>query len=217
MRARFVISICCAVLGVLSLSAATLAQQKTVKACTDEWRANKAANQAAGITAKDYVAKCRAGVATATPSEAPKTSGGAAASSEPSAKTVKACTDEWRANKAANQAAGITAKDYVAKCRAGVATAAPSEAPKTSGGAAASLKPTPPAAYEKPTGAGQFTTEAQAKAHCPGATVVWANTRSNIYHFSGNKNYGTTEQGAYMCEQDSVTAGMRAAKNETHP
>ena len=73
MRANFVISICCAVLGVISLSAAsTFAQQKTAKACTEEWRANKAANQAAGITEKDYVAKCKGGAATATaPKEAP--------------------------------------------------------------------------------------------------------------------------------------------------
>jgi hypothetical protein len=69
----------------------------------------------------------------------------------------------------------------------------------------------------QPTGAGQFTTEAQAKAHCAGDTVVWANTSSKIYHFSGTWNYGNTKYGAYMCETDSVSAGMRAAKNETHP
>ena len=59
MRAQFVISICCAALGAISLSASALAQEKTVKACTDEWRADKAANQAAGITQKDYVASGR--------------------------------------------------------------------------------------------------------------------------------------------------------------
>jgi hypothetical protein len=157
MRARVVISICCAVLGVISLSTSVLAQQKSVKACTDEWRADKAANQAAGITEKDYVAKCRGAATTAT--VAPK---------------------------------------------APVGTVAPS-------------KPTSPAASNEPTGAGQFATEAQAKARCRGDTVVWANTQSKIYHFSGSKNYGTTEHGAYMCEQNSVSAGMRAAKNETHP
>ena len=160
MRARFVISICCVVLGVISLSASALAQQKSVKACTDEWRADKAANQAAGITEKDYVAKCRGAATTAT---------------------------------------------------------APIVAPKTPVGTAAPSKPTSPAASNEPTGAGQFSTEAQAKARCRGDTVVWANTQSKIYHFSGNKNYGTTEHGVYMCEQDSVSAGMRTAKNETHP
>ena len=74
--------------------------------------------------------------------------------------------------------------------------------------------PTPSA---KPTGEGQYATEAQARVHCPRDTVVWANTHSNIYHFAGTRNYGTTVAGAYMCEQDSISEGMRAAKNETHP
>src|SRR3974377_2344133 len=111
MRSRFVISICCGVLGVISLSASALAEQKSVKACADEWRADKAANQAAGITEKDYVAKCRGAATTAT---------------------------------------------------------APIVAPKTPVGTAAPSKPTSPAASNEP---GQFSTEAQAKARCRGDTV----------------------------------------------
>jgi hypothetical protein len=38
-----------------------MAQQKTAKACLGEWRANKATNQANGVTQKAYVAQCRAG------------------------------------------------------------------------------------------------------------------------------------------------------------
>ena len=68
-----------------------------------------------------------------------------------------------------------------------------------------------------PLPANQFPTEAEAKARCPSDTVVWVNLRSRIYHFSGNKSYGTTEHGAYMCEKDTAAEGMRAAKNETHP
>jgi hypothetical protein len=63
----------------------------------------------------------------------------------------------------------------------------------------------------------QYTTEAQARSRCPTDTVVWVNTRSNIYHFSGTRNYGNTIAGAYMCEGDTRSEGMRAAKNETHP
>lgn len=47
--------------------------------------------------------------------------------------------------------------------------------------------------------------------------MVWANPDSRIYHFSGNKNYGNTKSGAYMCEKETTASGMRAAKNEKHP
>ena len=53
--------------------------------------------------------------------------------------------------------------------------------------------------------------------HCPSDTVVWVNLTSRIYHFSGNRNYGITKNGKYMCERDAAAAGMRAAKNEPHP
>ncbi len=62
--------------------------------------------------------------------------------------------------------------------------------------------------------AGRFASEAEAKAKCPGETVVWVNTRSKIYHRAGVKAYGTTKRGVYMCEKDTAAAGFRAAKNE---
>ena len=65
-----------------------------------------------------------------------------------------------------------------------------------------------------PTGAGEFTTEADAKAKCPTDTVVWVNTKSHKYHYAGHKSYGTTKQGAYMCEADAKAAGDVAAKDE---
>ncbi len=65
----------------------------------------------------------------------------------------------------------------------------------------------------RPTGAGQFTTEAEAKARCPSDKVVWVNTKSRIYHYAGTRSYGTTKQGAYMCEADAAAAGDRASKS----
>ncbi len=59
--------ICAAIVGVFALSAPIHAQQKTVKACEDEWKADKAANQKKGVTEKAYVEKCRAGTAAAKP------------------------------------------------------------------------------------------------------------------------------------------------------
>jgi hypothetical protein len=92
---------------------AALAQQKTAKACREEWRASTDANKG---TEKDYVAKCRAAGAAAAPS-AP-----AAAAPAGAAKTAKACREEWRASTDPNKG---TEKDYVAKCRGGTTAAAP--------------------------------------------------------------------------------------------
>ncbi len=57
---RTIAIICSAVVGVSFLSLPAVAQQKTVKSCQEEWRANKDANQAKGITEKAYVTQCRA-------------------------------------------------------------------------------------------------------------------------------------------------------------
>lgn len=216
------------------------AGQKTAKACTEQWRADKANFQAKGITEKAYVAQCRAGAAPAaanapTPAAAPPAPPPVAAAPANNAgqKTAKACTEEWRADKANFQAKGITEKAYVAQCRSGAtpatATAPPAAAPPAAAPPAAApaaapppvaAKPAPaeaPASVGSPTQAGQYATEAQAKAACPSDTVVWANLNSKIYHFSGTHNYGNTKSGAYMCEKAASAQGIRAAKNEQHP
>jgi hypothetical protein len=136
-------------------------------------------------------------------------------------KTIKECRTEWQANKAENQAKRITEAAYIAQCRAGTSSAATPMPP----GAATSPATTPATAPRtssaptaaSPTGANQFASESQAKAHCPGDTVVWVNLSSKIYHYSGHKDYGTTKRGAYMCERDTAASGVRAAKNEKHP
>ena len=226
MKSFFLATICAVAIGTVALAPTAYAQTKTVKACQEEWRANKDANQKAGITEKDYVAKCRAGTdATATP---PASTTAPAPTGTP--KTAKACRDEWRANKEANQKAGITEKDYVAKCRAGTETSSPTPTPTPTPTATPTPAPAPaptpaptptakpaPTPAPAPTGAGQFSTEALAKAHCPADIVVWVNLKSKVYHFNGTKNYGDTKSGAYMCEKEAMTGGFRAAKNEKHP
>jgi hypothetical protein len=232
---RTVAIIGAAIVGATLLSFPAAAQQKTVKACTEEWRANKAANEAKGVTLKSFVTQCRAGGAaqtqTAPPPAMQKTTTAAPAAA--GQKTVKACTDEWRANKDANQAKGVTLKAFVADCRAGKGTTAqptlfPTQQQQTRTTTAPMAPPpqqtqprattgaAPPAATA-PTGANQYASEGQAKFRCMNGTVVWANLDSKIYHFSGNKTYGQTKAGAYMCERDAMAQGMRAAKNEKHP
>lgn len=137
------------------------------------------------------------------------------------AKTAAQCNADYAANKAAVKASGQTKKAYVAACRAettGAPAAAPSPATTP---APAPVSPTPAPVAPRPqvgaTGAGQFATDAQARARCPSDTVVWVNTKSSIYHFAGKRDYGNTKLGAYMCEADAKAAGDRAAKNEKHP
>lgn len=230
MKIRIAVAFCSALIGLVLVSPPSFAQQKTVKACQSEWRAHKAAYQAADITEKAYVEKCRAGVAVQLPKGAttPATAPAKKAASSPARgkqRTVKACEAEWRVNKAAYQAAGITEKAYVEKCRAGVATPVPSAAKPATTPAPSQAKPTTTAPRThagtpgagSPAGPRQYATEAQAKARCPTDTVVWVNLESKIYHFSGYKAYGHTKSGAYMCERDTTAAGFRAAKNEKHP
>jgi hypothetical protein len=211
------------------------AQQKTARACETEWRANKAAIQSSGKTKKDFIVECRAGTGEAAATAAPTTTPPPAATETAGParqKTAKACEAEWRANRATIQGAGQKKKDFITECRGGTGQAAATAAPSTPSAAT----PPPPSATEtakteeQPAPAPRrgrltteslaragFSTEAEAKAHCPGDTVVWANTRSKIYHFAGTRSYGKTRAGAYMCERDAAPAGIRSAKNEKRP
>jgi len=222
---------------------------KTLRACAAEWMANKESLQAGGKTRKDFITECRAGTeTTAAATTAP--SPGMTPSAAPTAgkKTVKACEADWKANKAAIQASGKKKTDFMTECRAepgSTQTAAPAPQSKP----AEQPKPEVATAPESPTTAqpkseavpqsripaqpkseatatpapqgptaslatGQFTSEANAKSHCPGDTVVWANTRSRVYHYASSRRYGHTKLGAYMCEKETAAAGMRAAKRE---
>jgi hypothetical protein len=178
-------AVLCGTVGIFVALPSALAQLKTEKACQEEWRANKAENQAAKITEKAYVEKCRGAVAKP---EAEKTP--AAAPAKPSAPAATKTTPPPPP-----------------------AALAPKPAPAP---AAAKPEPAKPATAAS-SGKNQFATEGQAKGRCPSDTVVYVNLKSNIYHFAGHKDYGNLKDGTYMCEKDTAAAGARAAKNEKHP
>jgi hypothetical protein len=69
-----------------------------------------------------------------------------------------------------------------------------------------------PAAHPAPSAAAnQFSSEQAAKAHCPGETVVWVNLGgSKAYHTAGDRYYGKTKHGAFMCQKEAETAGFHA-------
>ena len=239
---------------------------KTLRACGAEWMANKETLQASGKTRKDFITECRAGTETAATTTAPSAG---TTSTAPAAgkKTAKACEADWKANKASIQASGKKKTDFMTECRAEPASTqtaatpapqpAPAQQPKSevattpqsttaaqpkSEVAAAPQSTTAPQpkseaaaaprsataaqpkseataapAPQAPAGslvAGQFTTEAQAKTHCPSDTIVWANTRSKVYHYASSRRYGHTKIGAYMCEKETAAAGIRAPKRE---
>jgi hypothetical protein len=58
-----------------------------------------------------------------------------------------------------------------------------------------------------------FDTEAAAQKHCPSDTVVWLNIPSGIYHMKGERWYGRTKNGAYVCQKEADAAGYRETRN----
>jgi hypothetical protein len=48
---------------------------------------------------------------------------------------------------------------------------------------------------------------------CPGDKVVWVNTRSHIYHFQGERYFGSTKKGKFMCERAADKEGDRPTHN----
>jgi hypothetical protein len=58
-----------------------------------------------------------------------------------------------------------------------------------------------------------FPNEQAAQANCPSDTVVWLNLPTGIYHFRGQRWYGATKSGAYVCRGEADQAGMRATKS----
>ena len=63
---------------------------------------------------------------------------------------------------------------------------------------------------------------AQAAKHTPAAMgampscsagdpVVWVNTRTKVYHMSGDSYYGKTKTGKYACKSDAVAMGAHAS------
>jgi hypothetical protein len=66
-------------------------------------------------------------------------------------------------------------------------------------------------------GAGTY---AQTPTHTPPATmscrgdrVVWVNINSGVYHYPGERYFGSTKQGKFICEKDALREGDRPTRN----
>ena len=146
----------------------------------------------------------------------------------PSAKAqsvMSLCARQWKDAKAAGTTGTQTWPQFLGQCRTRMASAAtpssgtfaPAPAPaSTAAPQSGSLfpwqRPPAPASSSAPR-PGEYVTELQARARCPSDTVVWVNSPTGIYHYSGTRYYGHTRRGAYMCEADAHAAGYRAARN----
>lgn len=65
-----------------------------------------------------------------------------------------------------------------------------------------------------------FGAAAQTPAHapppertCPHDRLVWVNTRSGVYHFRGERYFGSTKDGKFVCEKDALAEGDRPTRN----
>ncbi len=58
-----------------------------------------------------------------------------------------------------------------------------------------------------------FHSEQEAKQHCPNDAVVWVNTKTGVYHLKGERWYGATKVGAYVCRKEADAEGDRMTRN----
>ena len=59
----------------------------------------------------------------------------------------------------------------------------------------------------------QFSSEQAAHQRCPDDTVVWLNLPTGIYHLKGQRWYGRTKTGAYVCREEANVDGDREDLN----
>lgn len=58
-----------------------------------------------------------------------------------------------------------------------------------------------------------FHNEQEAQQHCPKDIVVWLNLQTGIYHLKGERWYGNTRYGAYVCKTEADQTGDRETRN----
>jgi hypothetical protein len=45
-----------------------------------------------------------------------------------------------------------------------------------------------------------------------GSAIVWLNVESGIYYHKGDRLFGRTQRGAYICEKEAIGAGNRPGR-----
>ena len=142
--------------------------------------------------------------------------------------SCRLCASQWKEAKAAGTTGGQTWPQFLSQCRTAVQLAA-----SPSGGFAPAPAPAPAPPQAPASQSGSLFPWWQPSAHAPAQMpallrpcerastrlsfsrprpmpvrhqVVWVNTPTGIYHYSGTRYYGHTRRGAYMCEADARAA-----------
>ena len=58
-----------------------------------------------------------------------------------------------------------------------------------------------------------FYSEQEAQKHCPADVIVWVNIKTGVYHLKGERWYGATKDGAYVCRKEADAEGDRMTRN----
>jgi hypothetical protein len=58
-----------------------------------------------------------------------------------------------------------------------------------------------------------FPTAQEAQQHCPDDLIVWLDLPTRTYHYRGQRWYGSTKNGTYVCRNEAKKAGMRATRS----
>jgi hypothetical protein len=104
---RSMLIVCSAICVGLAFPTSSIAQRKALPNCEKEWSANKEFNQAAGITKRDWIAKCRVDKWANKPANARRAEYA----------RERACAADWKAAKAAGSVtAGMTWPTYWSEC-----------------------------------------------------------------------------------------------------
>jgi hypothetical protein len=104
---RSMLIVCSAICVGLAFPTSSFAQRKALPTCEKEWKANKAFNQAAGITKRDWIAKCRGDKWANKPADARRAEYA----------RERSCAADWKAAKAAGSVtAGMTWPTYWSEC-----------------------------------------------------------------------------------------------------
>jgi hypothetical protein len=70
------------------------------------------------------------------------------------------------------------------------------------------------AASAMPAASGMPAASNAAIPNCGAVKAVWVNLRTKIYHEPGDRMYGKTKKGEYLCPSAAKAQGFHAAKNE---